>query len=373
MKYVHLGAITLSVGVLLSACGGGGGGAMIETPRPPDPAPSLDTQNAFSGSASRDSGAITERQSSLTEVIRGSSGPVFGSVSQNYYTAGLSAARRVNTTFTGDRFTLQVNRQDGSAVNLDSARDTVFDVVTYSPSENTVTDRPSVDGYIAKVSGNTATVAAVGVEWSSTDYTDYLAGGYWIHFDGNSNDLELGAFIDGPAFEDLTHNLPVTGTATYNGRAGGLYLGMSGTDTVSTPGTFEEGQYQGNVRLTADFGTSQISGRIYNVGVYNINGIETNGNTYFDPYLTSTDYEAHLASVSINPNGTFGGAGVRVTHPDLTITSSTGSWGGRFSNVNDSAGNPRAAAGTHAVYFTTAGGSEAILTGAFYGATEQFE
>ena len=165
----------------------------------------------------------------------------------------------------------------------------------------------------------------------------------------------------------------MTGTATYNGRAGGLYLGVSGADTVSTPGTFEEGQYQGNVRLTADFGTNQISGRIFNVDVYNVNGLEPNGNTYFNPFLTSTAYEAHLAPVSINSNGTFGGDGVSVTHPDLTITSSTGSWGGRFSNVNDSAGNPRTAAGTNAAYFTTAGGSEAILTGAFYGATEQFE
>ena len=39
MKHVHLGALTLSVGILLSACGGGGGGSrgLVNTDPPSTP------------------------------------------------------------------------------------------------------------------------------------------------------------------------------------------------------------------------------------------------------------------------------------------------------------------------------------------------
>ena len=63
--------------------------------------------------------------------------------------------------------------------------------------------------------------------------------------------------IDGtdyPTPRDAAYTLPVTGTATYNGRAGGLYVASAGTD-APLPGALEIGEYEGRATLTADFGT----------------------------------------------------------------------------------------------------------------------
>ena len=373
-------AVVCAVG-LVSGCGGGGGGGggvrdsftppPMAQPSTPAPPPAVDPQTAFSGTQQQGGGVLGRYSGSLADLVGQSSGPVFGSVVQNIYTAGLSSVSAVDTTFTGDRFTLRVSRQNGSSFNLDTDRDVVALVNELTPSTNLVTNRPGAEGYIGGESGGAFTAAGVSVEWSSTDYTDYLAGGYWLHVDTVSNNAEIGAFIDGPAFEDLTHSLPVTGTATYDGRAGGIYLAAAGLDTA-LPGAFEEGEYDARTRLTANFGTMQIEGTMDDVYLYNVYGITATGQGYENLALQPAPYELSLHPAAIDANGTFWGSNMSMTHPDLTITSTTGLWVGRFSNVNDTAGNPRAVAGTNAVYFNTAGGSETVFTGAFYGATERF-
>ena len=366
--------------VVVSGCGGGGGGSpmngMMDTEKPepmmPNPGPSADMQTSFSGTKQQGGGVPGRYSGSLADLVGQSSGPVFGSVVQNIYTAGLSSVSAVDTTFTGDRFTLRVSRQDGSSFNLDTDRDVVALTNELTPSTNPVTNRPGAEGYIARESGGTFTAAGASVEWASTDYTDYLAGGYWLYIDTVSNNAEIGAFIDGPAFEDLTHSLPVTDTATYAGRAGGIYVASTAPDAAS-PGALEEGEYDASARLTANFGTMQIEGTVNDVYLYDVNGIITaTGQSYSNPERQQAPYELSLQPAAINANGTFGGSNMSMTHPDLTITSTTGSWAGRFSNMNDTAGNPRAVAGTNAVYFKTAGGTEAVFTGAFYGATKRF-
>ena len=86
-----------------------------------------------------------------------------------------------------------------------------------------------------------------------------------------------------------------------------------------------------------------------------------------------SDYRLILDSLRVNSDGTFRGSGVRLTHPDLNITSTEDTWGGKFSTMEDSMGNPRIVAGTHGGIATTSGGSEAAFIGAFYGATNQFK
>ena len=372
MKFLRIGAMALTVGLLLSACGGGGnssGTPMGMVPEPTIPMPQQMTpQTAFSGNQMRGGTMANPLGGSLADLIRRASGPVFGSVAQNFHSPRLAAVRSIETSFTGNRFTLHVSRHNGSSFSLDTNRDNVFDVVTYDPSENPVANRPAIDGTIV---GRDVT-AGVAVEWSNTDFTDYVAGGYWMYVDDALN-FEIGAFIDGPAFEDVAISLPLTGLATYTGQAGGLYVGIAGVDQIAPTGTIENGQYQGRIHLSANFDRNSITGLINNVGVYNVSGLLPNGQTYFQPNLISTSYRVHLGSVPISQSGTFAGSGVRVTNPTQNITDSIGSWGGRFSNVNDADGNPRAVAGTNAAYMATSGGSEAIFTGAFYGATERFE
>ena len=88
--------------------------------------------------------------------------------------------------------------------------------------------------------------------------------------------------------------------------------------------------------------------------------------------LANSGYELILGATPFGSDGTFTGRNVRVSHPDLSIDSE-GSWGGKFSTVDDSAGNPRRVAGTVGANGTTPGGSAAEFLGAFYGNTPQFE
>ncbi len=367
MKYLQLGAITLSVGLLLSACGGGGGGTIGGGDPIVAPPPS---QTAFSGTQGRDTDAIAQSSGILLGAASQPNEPLFGSVTQGYRLRS-APVTGLNASFNGNRFALNITRQDGSSTTLDTDRDIVSDVVELSSSNNPVTNRPLVEGYIAKGNGSEYTAAAVAVEWTTNDYTDYLSGGYWLHVDtGAQPTVEIGAFIDGPAFEE-TIQVPPIGTATYNGRADGLYLARYGTDFPQVPlGTLEQGQYRGRIRLTADFGANQVSGRIDNIGLYNVLAVTPDGRR--TAYDVNTDYAVILGAIPIDQTGTFDGPGVTLTHPDLQIISSTGSWAGRFSNVDDRFGNPRAVAGTNGAYVTTAGGSESLFTGAFYGATERF-
>ena len=371
MKHLRLGTITLSLGILLSACGGGGGGGLVSTA--PPPTPPADNQTAFSGTETRDIAAAAPAATNLLNAGRQPGNPIFGSVVQAF-TAGISGVTGVETSFNGGRFALQINRQNGSSTTLDTDRDIVSDVVKLSPSQNLVTNRNAVEGYVYRLNEREFTAAGVSVEWSNTDFTDYLSGGYWLHVDLRTQGAEIGAFIDGPEFAD-TIQVPVTGTATYNGRAAGVYLTEYGTDgSPAVPsGTFEQGEFTGRATLTADFGSSQISGRIDNVGLYNVLAVAPDGRTAYQSDLTDTDYELILGAAPISQAGTFSGQSVTLTHPQLQITSSGGDWAGRFSTIDDGAGNPRSVAGTHRGHVTYVGGSEGVFVGAFYGATEPFQ
>ena len=329
-------------------------------------------QTAFSGTETRDIAAAAPAATNLLNAGRQPGNPIFGSVVQAF-TEGISGVTGVETSFNGGRFALRINRQNGSATTLDTDHDLVSDVVEVSPSENLVTNRNAAHGYVYRLNEREFTAAGVGVEWSNTDFADYLSLGYWLHVDLDTQGAEIGAFIDGPEFAE-TIQVPVTGTATYHGRAAGVYVAQYGTESPQIPsGTLEQGEYTGRATLTADFGSNRISGRVDNIGLHGVLAVAPDGRTAYEPDLTDADYAIILGAVPISQAGTFSGAGVTLTHPELEFTSSEGDWAGRFSNIDDNAGNPRAVAGTHRAYWGIAGGSEGVFAGAFYGATERFQ
>ena len=379
MRFIFLMIALLSL-LLLASCGGGGSSSSnlmpsMLSPPTPNQLPAT-TQTAFSGIRPQNTNAVAQNGGSLVNLFGQPDNPQFGSVLQAY-THNLSNVHGVDTSYDGHRFTLQFNRQDGSSTALDTASDEVYRVNEYTASTNPVTNRPAVDGYIASLSNSAVTATAVSIEWSNTDFTDYLAGGYWIHVDLNTPGIELGAFIDGPNYES-TVDVPVTGTATYNGSAAGFYMVSYGADVVQRNPTFalntlEQGEYSGDLRLVANFGTNSISGDIRNLDLSYAYALTPNGELHelSDGFLSG--YQLALGAAPIHPNGQFVGNSVMLVHPNITFASMGGSWAGRFSTVDDSSGVPRAVAGTHRGYLESAGGTQAMYVGAHYGATERFQ
>ncbi len=376
MKSAFLAIVLVSL-LVLSACGGGGGsssGGMdmeMNTPQPPNPA---SIQTAFSATRPASTDALAQNAQSIPSVLQQSGTTVFGSVAQAF-ASGLPDVSGIDTSFDGDRFTLRIERQGGNPTTLDTDRDDTYITTEYAPSENLVTDRPAVDGYIVRVNSTEVTLAGVGVEWSDTDFADYLAGGYWMHLDIAASGVEIGAFIDGPDYDNVV-TVPASGSATYTGRAAGLYITSYGTDisTQTLPaGSLEFGEYAGALMLVANFASRSISGDIRNVDTLNAYTVTPSGDIFELADTPSTGYVMTFGSTSIRQNGQFVGNDITLTHPAVNIASSNGSWAGRFSTVDDGSGNPRALAGTHRGYAATDGGSESVFVGAHYGSTEQFQ
>ena len=89
-----------------------------------------------------------------------------------------------------------------------------------------------------------------------------------------------------------------------------------------------------------------------------------------DVLLEDSGYRLHLDPTSLDSNGTFRGQQLRLEHATTSITSTTGAWGGQFSNNADSAGDPRLVAGTFGAEATGADESEAVFLGSFIGTKE---
>ena len=346
--------------LVLAACGGGSGGGVRSDPS--------DVSSTLTASRAQESAS----QSGLQAAQRAAgSFPRFGSVTQsaNRDSVGVTTDS-ASTTFSAELgLVVSIDRRSGDTISLDTAQHTVDRYTGIS----SVTDREFAEAVVLKHNASEFTLGLVATDWSSDDQTDYLAGGYWLHATGDipAGDItstEMGAFVDGPELRGAP-NLPVTGTATFSGLAAGLYAARYGTDALVPSGTHELGEFSGDLSLTADFSEGHISGEVDNLDV-NYVGTTPDGEVYVG--LDETDYWLNLGVTSLGSGGTFTGSDVTLNHPVLPITSS-GSWGGRFSTFDDSAGNPRLVAGTLGGTGTTLGGSTVSFVGAFYGATPQFD
>ena len=286
--------------------------------------------------------------------------PAFGSVTQSANANGVSgvSTERTETSVAGDEFTLTINRQGGSPITLS----TLDDFYIVNPPEGSLLPGHDTtqDGYILDYAPQEATVAYVSVSWDSNDPTDYLSGGYWVHAirDIDSPEFEIdsvGAFVDGPELSMLNRpTMPIQGTASYIGVAEGLYGARAGTDVPGAQlGDTEIGLFNGDATLTADFNAGTIGGCVGCNG-----GISANGE--------STGLRMRMGATPFASNGTFRGASVALESATSNITSTSGAWGGMFSSIPDSVGNPRLVAGTVGGEATTLGGSEVVLVGAYY-------
>ena len=273
----------------------------------------------------------------------------------------------------GDVLALTVTREDRTSFRLGT--DT-HEYVATDIDKTPTTGRQGASGYIASITSSSQILTGVMAEWS-TGYGDWLVGGYWIYStieSGDITDVEIGAYVDGPEISG-TPILPDAGSATYEGVTGGMYISKYGTDSYyegAAEGTIEVGEYGGLVSLTANFGTSRISGRVYNLfseGIAETPAGDVYG-TYGSPVAGE---EIRLGALDINPDGTFRGSGVDTVIPGIVIKTSEGSWGGKFSDIDDQYGDPRMIAGTYGASVTTEGGAEVAYVGAFYGATGLFQ
>ena len=342
----------LAAALMLTACGGGGGGSggSPQTNIPMEPRPPQVTAAAAQDPASTKTAAARVATSA----------PIFGSVTQSANKDGVSgiSTDRASTTFNGETFVLRVDRRSGNDIDLNSDEDHT-DGYLYDRSPIPGHDA-GADGYIIDYRASETTAAYVGVSWLNSDPSDYLAGGYWLHISGDvlgSNFLvdEAGAFMDGPELSLSNRpTMPARGSATYTGYAEGLYASTYGSDFPTVRGETEIGLFYGGLQLTADFAARTVGGCVGCNEPIVVDDVET-------------DYRLRLGTASFDSRGTFRGSSMTLQSATVPIASTTGNWGGMFSNRLDSSGEPRLAAGTLGGEATTTGGTETAFVGAWYG------
>ena len=277
-----------------------------------------------------------------------------------------------NTAYDGSVLSIDVLHSDDSATTLTSARNAIAD----EPF------RPAMPGHsgwswtLVNTAQDSTTYAYAGISWANDDPTDYLAAGYWIHYPSHPPDhatAEAAGFIDGPEL-DVSNppHLPVQGQATYRGFAGGTYVYRYGESWgKKLADTYGVEEYAGTVTLTADFTANTLRGCIGcqdDITVWRSYLRRLFGGATRELHALPTDYELHLGAVAFNAeDGTFEKPEVTVVHPERIITQSEGFWGGQFSNIPDSAGNPRLVAGFSEAEFEEADGSLGYFWGMFNG------
>ena len=300
--------------------------------------------------------------------------PQFGSVVQAA-AVDLASASGVSTSFDGTDLTITVSRDDSSALTLNTGSEGADGS---DPYESPLAGHSARDWVVVKIDNEGISAARALLSANDGDSADYLTGGYWVHLAGNLSELsftgvEIGAFVDGPELS-LTSppTLPVQGTASYSGPATGTYALLHGTGEGGTPGSTELGEFSSTVELAVDFAGDTVGGC---VGCRD--GVALIGELYdadtgesSDVFYANSGYRLHLDSTSIDPNGTFVGQQLRLEHSLISIANTTGAWGGQFSNIADSAGDPRLAAGTFGAEATSAGGSQGSFLGSFVGIRE---
>ena len=286
--------------------------------------------------------------------------PAFGSVTQSVNREGGSgiSTDRASTTFDGDTFTLRVERQSGTdlVVTSDDPR-VAFGAIEISP----LPDHTYLgDGLLVDYDTDETTLTYVAVSWDNDDPTDYLAGGYWLHFSGdvlgsNFRADDAGAFVDGPEIDIANRpTMPTQGSATYRGVTEGLYASHD-----ASSGENEIGLFNGDMELTANFLAGTIGGCI-----------GCGRGVYLNYEIAPSGYRVRLGRTNIEANGVYRGTSVTLEHPTIRIASTSGRWGGMFSNQSNSEGEPRLTAGTVGGQATTDDGSEAVFVGAYYGVAQ---
>ena len=280
--------------------------------------------------------------------------------------------------------TLETSSGDGSKLVLDSDAHSVSSMVEKralppSPVRRHYHSRWAL--FDTREDGTSS--ASVSVSWHRDDPSDYLAGGYWMHLDGDlaADSIEnanFDVFVHGPEFSNAP-DMPEAGTATYRGHAAGLYTFIYGPmwkplDPRLDDGDKATGEYSGVMTLSADFSASTVRGCIgcdENLETTEVL-VDADGNRseiYTSLSLASIKFE----TTPINSDGTFTGDNVeiviggRAVPFSVPVSSVQGYWGGRFSGLPafDGSGDPRLVAGTTGAQFSHPDGSRGEFVGYF--------
>ena len=272
------------------------------------------------------------------------------------------------TSFDGEVLRIAIPRADGRTENFSSLRDewyswSWFPFMPNHSGRRWTMGRTDRDG---------VSLAYALVSWDNDDPTDYLSAGFWMRFDGarttrrlDPADAEIVPFVDGPELDArVPPELPVSGTASYAGSAGGVYrYRRPGVEPLAE-------EFTATMTLQADFAAGTVAGCIGCVGdialerehLYAILGWRRGDATVEHP---PTGYEIRFAPATIGETGGFTGASVAVTHPDRAIVRSGGSWSGRFSSRPAGDETPRLAAGHASAAFAEADGGEGSFDSIF--------
>lgn len=282
-----------------------------------------------------------------------------------------------NTEFDGESLKLFVRFRDGTEESVN----TTDDVIGVQPGVTPIPGHQARALTFLKITDDATSVAHALVSWDPDDPANYLVAGWWARFPDQEPPLSFEDFtpfgiIDGPELDHgVAPQLPIDGTASYEGPAGGLYGYEFGSGWGESEGEVVIEEYQGTLTLTADFEDGTLKGCIGCVGDLATQRAHFGvflGEEVTDAQGIARDYELHLATAIIREDGMFDRDKVTLKHPERTITQSEGFWGGALSSRQDTDGNPRLVMGFSGVDYEESDGSRGKFIGSFLGLSERF-
>lgn len=285
------------------------------------------------------------------------------------------------TSFDGDKLTVFVRDEPEGKLHLNTVRDAV-ETIRFRPQVRNHSGRSWV---LRNTAHESATQVYALVSWNNEDPTDYLAAGWWIHYESGERYPERAIFVDGPEIDPIMNpaDLPLTGTASYHGRGSGIFAYAFGSDWAEFEGGSTYDAYRGAMDIVADFEAGTLSGCLGCTGdlVADRTHLEYRFRQIPERYLPEADapleeYEIHFEPIAYNADGSFesefDSAAGSVRHPERTITRSRAFWGATLSSFDDADGNPRLIAGFNDAGFEEEDGSRGFLFGVFTVLSETF-
>ncbi len=282
-----------------------------------------------------------------------------------------------------------VSGSGGDSLSFDSATQAITETIRKRALPPSPLRRHHLEAWsLFDYSESETSASTVAATWHNEYPTDYLAAGYYMRLKGDLatesiENVDVGVFVDSPAFLSKTPELPTEGIAFYRGRFAGIYMVYFGPlpqwqqiDYRLVNGFKEAGEVSSEIVLKVDFANKTIEGCIGCV-----ENLETTGLTLHPDGTRSELYtKISLASISlapaqINPEST------RFEHSKLTVFvrgpkleyrfnlgETRGSWDGKFSNhpAGDKSGHPGLVAGTTGAQFRLPDGTRGVYVGSFF-------
>ena len=151
-----------------------------------------------------------------------------------------------NSEFDGANLRFFLTLEDGTEVSVNTADD----VIETQPGTTPMPGHQARAWTFLKVTEDGTSVAHSLLSWDPGNPADYLVFGWWAQFPGQQpSDLSFKesiqyAIVDGPELDHgVVPQLPIEGTATYAGPAGGLYAYEAGSDWGENEGAYVVDEY----------------------------------------------------------------------------------------------------------------------------------